>query len=116
MATSNRWGIIKEYIYQSLLIISIIGFQAFFALCLLLQVSILPDSPRWCMAHGRDEEGTRIIAMLEGRDSLDDPHILAKKKEIQVSLEQESLGGTFTYCIDSSHIDVCTCTRPLQVW
>ncbi|KAI1785949.1 general substrate transporter [Ganoderma leucocontextum] len=74
-----------------------IGFQAFFALCLLLQVAVLPDSPRWCMAHGRGEEGARILAQLEDRDSPDHPDVVAKRKEIEVSLAQESAGGPFRY-------------------
>ena len=74
-----------------------IGFQAFFALCLLLQVLVLPDSPRWCMAHGREEEGARILAQLEDRDSPDHPDVVAKRKEIEVSLAQESAGGPFRY-------------------
>ncbi|PIL23206.1 MFS general substrate transporter [Ganoderma sinense ZZ0214-1] len=74
-----------------------IGFQAFFALCLLLQVLVLPDSPRWCMAHGREEEGARILAQLEDHDSPDHPDVVAKRKEIQVSLAQESAGGPFRY-------------------
>ncbi|KAI0821858.1 general substrate transporter [Trametes gibbosa] len=52
-----------------------IGFQAVFALCLFLQVMVLPDSPRWCMAHGRAEEGARILAQLEDRDSPDHPDV-----------------------------------------
>ncbi|KAI0690821.1 general substrate transporter [Cerioporus squamosus] len=74
-----------------------IGFQAVFALCLLLQVAVLPDSPRWCMAHGRGEEGARILAQLEDRDSPDHPDVVAKRKEIEVSLAQESAGGPFRY-------------------
>ena len=75
----------------------LLGFQAVFALCLLLQVLVLPDSPRWCMAHGRVEEGVRILAQLEDRDSPDHPDVVAKRKEIEVSLAQESAGGPFRY-------------------
>lgn len=73
------------------------GFQAVFALCLLVQVAVLPDSPRWCMAHGREEEGARILAQLEDRDSIDHLDVVAKRKEIEVSLAQESAGGPFRY-------------------
>ncbi|KAI0071993.1 general substrate transporter [Panus rudis PR-1116 ss-1] len=74
-----------------------IGFQAFFALCLLIQVSMLPDSPRWCIAHGLEEEGTRIIAQLADRASIDHPDVVLKKKEIEMSLALESAGGPFKY-------------------
>ena len=73
------------------------GFQAVFALLLFLQVIILPDIPRWCMAHGRSEEGARILSQLEDRDSPDDPVVVMKRKEIEVSLAQESAGGPFRY-------------------
>lgn len=53
---------------------------------------VLPDSPRWLIARGRIEEGTRILAQLEDKE-LDDPEVLEKKKEIEVSLMQESAGG-----------------------
>ncbi|KAH7908841.1 general substrate transporter [Hygrophoropsis aurantiaca] len=74
-----------------------IGFQAFFALCLLFQGMVLPDSPRWLIAHGRAEEGARVLAQLEDRDSVDHPDVIEKLKEIEVSLAQESAGGPFQY-------------------
>ena len=73
------------------------GFQAVFAFFLLIQVAVLPDSPRWCMAHGREEEGARILAQLEDRESVDHPDVVAKRKEIEVSLALESAGGPFRY-------------------
>jgi hypothetical protein len=72
-----------------------IGFQAVFALCLLLQAMVLPDSPRWLIAHGHDAEGTKVIAMMEDCDDLDDPRVLRVKREIEASLEAESAGGMF---------------------
>ncbi|KAJ7583572.1 general substrate transporter [Mycena floridula] len=74
-----------------------IGFQAVFALLLLLQAMVLPDSPRWLLAHGYKEEGARVIAMLEDRDSIDHPDVLRVQKEIELSLELESAGGPFRY-------------------
>lgn len=49
------------------------------------------------MAHGRSEEGAKILAQLEDRDSPDDLDVVAKRKEIEVSLAQESAGGPFRY-------------------
>ncbi|KAK7439071.1 hypothetical protein VKT23_017777 [Stygiomarasmius scandens] len=74
-----------------------IGFQAVFALCLLLQGMVLPDSPRWLMAHGHIEEAERVIAILEDKDDVNHPDVLRVKREIEISLEQESAGGPFRY-------------------
>ncbi|TFK56247.1 general substrate transporter [Heliocybe sulcata] len=74
-----------------------VGFQAFFALCLLLQGMMLPDSPRWLLAHGQPEEASKILAQLADTDDLNDPEVVLKMKEIEVSLEQESAGGPFRY-------------------
>lgn len=72
-----------------------IALQAVFAICLLLQALTLPDSPRWLIAHGRKEEGARILSLIEDRDSPDHPDVAQKVKEIEVSLAQESAGGQF---------------------
>ncbi|KAF9078288.1 general substrate transporter [Rhodocollybia butyracea] len=74
-----------------------IGFQAVFALALLLQVLVLPDSPRWLLAHGYEEEASKVIALLEDHDSVDHPDVVQARKEIEVSLAQESEGGPFRY-------------------
>lgn len=70
-----------------------IGFQAVFALCLLLQGAVLPDSPRWLIAHGQRVEGARVIAMLEDQDSIDHPDVVRVLKDIEDSLALESAGG-----------------------
>lgn len=67
---------------------------------------MLPDSPRWCMAHGMKEEGTRILAWLEDKDSVDHPEVVLKRKEIEVSLAQESAGGTLSRHILSRRVPV----------
>lgn len=54
---------------------------------------VLPDSPRWLIANGQREEGARVLAMLEDRDTADHPDVVQKLKEIEVSLAQESVGG-----------------------
>lgn len=71
----------------------VVGFQAVFALLLLIQVSMLPDSPRWCMAHGMKEEAVCILAQLEDKASPDHPDVVLKTKEIEASLALESAGG-----------------------
>lgn len=90
-----------------------IGFQAVFALCLLLQVTVLPDSPRWLLAHGYDEEASKVIALLEDHDSADHPDVIQARKEIELSLAQESEGGAHSvsllvsFNLYSRHYLVC---------
>ncbi|EWC43824.1 hypothetical protein DRE_07268 [Drechslerella stenobrocha 248] len=43
-----------------------IAFQIVFGLMILASISFLPDSPRWLLSCGRDEEGTEVIAALYG--------------------------------------------------
>ncbi|KAJ4001194.1 general substrate transporter [Lentinula boryana] len=74
-----------------------IGFQAVFALCLFIQVAMLPDSPRWLLAHGYEEEASKVIALLEDHDTVDHPDVIQARKEIEMSLAQESEGGPFRY-------------------
>ncbi|KAE9399405.1 general substrate transporter [Gymnopus androsaceus JB14] len=80
-------------VYQSETCRFPIGFQAVFALALLLQVMVLPDSPRWLLAHGQEEEASRVIALLEDHDSVDHPDVVRARKEIELSLAVESEGG-----------------------
>ncbi|KIY50131.1 general substrate transporter [Fistulina hepatica ATCC 64428] len=73
-----------------------IGFQAVFAICLLVQASMLPGDPRWLLAHGFKDEAISVIGILEDKPE-DHPHVIRVKDEIQLSLDQESAGGPFSY-------------------
>lgn len=59
---------------------------------LLLQASVLPDSPRWLLAHGRDDEATEVLARLADAE-IDAPEVLQKRNEITDALKLESAGG-----------------------
>ena len=52
----------------------------------------LPESPRWLMLKGREEEAREIMACLDER-SLDDPEIDVKVREIRDSLAQVQSTG-----------------------
>lgn len=39
----------------------------------------MPQSPRWLITHGYDEEGLRVIAALAG-SSMEDPLVLEQKR------------------------------------
>jgi hypothetical protein len=65
---------------------------------------MLPDSPRWLIAHDRKEEGANILAILEDKDSPDHPDIMMKVKEIEVSLAQESAGGKSKFVLRATRL------------
>lgn len=69
-----------------------IAFQLVFSIILISTVPWLPESPRWLLAHGYEEEGVNILAALEGeRATAKDPMIINQKLEIleAVRLERE---------------------------
>lgn len=72
--------------------IKMTGFQAVFALCLLLQVYILPDSPRWLLAHGRINEAKEVLARLDN-DPIDSIEVTKKVDDIMSAIKLESEGG-----------------------
>ncbi|KAF9074248.1 hexose carrier protein [Rhodocollybia butyracea] len=69
-----------------------IAFQLVFSIILLATVPWLPESPRWLIAHGREEEGAQVLADLEGEGAtVKSLKIQAQRMEIleAVRIEQE---------------------------
>jgi hypothetical protein len=48
----------------------------------------LPESPRWLIAHGKEEEAFSIIADLENK-SVDDAAVITEHKEIVYAVQYE---------------------------
>jgi hypothetical protein len=72
------------------------GFQGFFALCLVIQVVMLPESPRWLVQQGHNNEAAEVIAALEGKEfTVDHPTVIRLRTEIETAVELESVGGPF---------------------
>lgn len=75
-----------------------ISFQAFFAICLVVQMLPLPETPRWLIEKGRVSEASEIIARLQGPDTpATDGEVVYQVQQIEKSLEIESAGGPFRF-------------------
>ncbi|BFZ60024.1 sugar transporter-like protein [Saitoella coloradoensis] len=69
-----------------------IAFQIVFAIALIAGVSVLPESPRWLLAHGHEAEGTRVIAFLRG-EGIDSEVVLREKRNIQAGIARVQTEG-----------------------
>lgn len=73
-----------------------LGFQAVFAICPVLQIVGLPETPRWLVQHDRHEEAREVIAVLNDKPT-NDEDVMRTILDIQVGLEEEQRGGTFRF-------------------
>jgi sugar porter (SP) family MFS transporter len=71
-----------------------LAFQAFFATCPVLQVIGLPETPRWLVAHDRDEEARQVISDLTDLP-LHDVQVHRVILDIRSGVEEEQKGGPF---------------------
>ena len=75
-----------------------IAFQAFFAVCLVLQMLSLPESPRWLLEHGQTTKATSILARLQYHHASEDSEeVVLLRRQIETALELEHAGGPFKY-------------------
>ncbi|KAF8631640.1 hypothetical protein AX17_005042 [Amanita inopinata Kibby_2008] len=67
-----------------------IAFQLVFSIILLATVPWLPESPRWLLAHGFEEEGVSVLIALEGEGvTSKDDVIVSQKEEILEAVRWE---------------------------
>ncbi|KAI1499280.1 general substrate transporter [Biscogniauxia marginata] len=62
--------------------------QLLFCFVLFATVPWLPESPRWLIAHDRDDEAKIILADLESK-LVNDPYVVAEHQEIAFSVDYE---------------------------
>lgn len=75
-----------------------IAFQGFFAICLVLQMLSLPETPRYLVLKGEMEKASQVVAALHGKGTrIDDPEVLYVIKQIDTGIQIESEGGPFRY-------------------
>ncbi|KAJ5675770.1 Major facilitator superfamily domain general substrate transporter [Penicillium macrosclerotiorum] len=76
-----------------------ISFQAFFAVCLVLQMVPLPDTPRWLCEQDRSDEAASVLARLQSEQPANEstPEVVQLRRQIETAIEIESAGGPFQY-------------------
>ncbi|KAK9854854.1 hypothetical protein MYU51_003045 [Penicillium brevicompactum] len=68
-----------------------LAFQAVFAVCLVLQVIGLPETPRWLTKNDRYEEARDVIAAINDL-SIDDPTVIQALADIEKAVHEDIQG------------------------
>jgi MFS family permease len=62
------------------------------AICLMLGIPFLPESPRWLAKVGREKEAVAVLADIQANGDINDPLVLAEWDEITTILAAEREG------------------------
>lgn len=68
--------------------------------CLLVIVAVffIPESPRWMVANGRDEEATAFLAKYHGNGNLQSRLVLLELEEMKEGIKQDGIDKTKFNC------------------
>ncbi|KAJ9497664.1 hypothetical protein H2202_006697 [Exophiala xenobiotica] len=73
-----------------------VGLQLIFIVMVIVLTFILPETPRYLMSQGRDQEAKEVMARLAGKNvTTDDHRVVELCEEIQAAIAIESAGGPF---------------------
>lgn len=59
-----------------------LGFQMIPLLLLMVMMLFMPESPRFDIAHGKEERGKKTLAIFRAEGNVDDPEVIAEYEEI----------------------------------
>lgn len=71
-----------------------LAFQMVPAIPLLFVVLVLPESPRWLMIRGREEEALQVLAQLHARGDVDDPLVQGEFHEMKMTVAKDAAEAT----------------------
>lgn len=74
-----------------------LAFQLIFALILVLGTFILPETPRWLVAHDRDDEAKNILARLWTDGDTSHPRCVSEYQEIKEAVDFERRENISSY-------------------
>ncbi|OBZ84718.1 Sugar transporter STL1 [Choanephora cucurbitarum] len=74
-----------------------LAFQIFFALILIAGTFFLPETPRWLVAHDRDDDAKEVLARLWSNGDVTHVRCVSEYEEIKQSIEAERREGVSSY-------------------
>lgn len=71
-----------------------IAFQIIFLIALAILVNFMPESPRYLVKAGRDDEALKVLARLRSDGNINDVHVIGEYKDIKENAEEDSTLNT----------------------